>query len=74
MPVEPGKRTSPVSDSTTLNSVCRIGGPTEPRTFKKKIIIDIVIQCTTEYTEQSRQTKNHMKTNKREINWRLRSG
>lgn len=41
MPVEPGRRTSPVSDSTTLNSVCRIGGPTEPRTLKKNISLTL---------------------------------
>ena len=35
MPVSPGGRTSPLSGSTTLNSVCLSGWPTEPRTFRK---------------------------------------
>lgn len=35
MPLKPVGRTSLVSESTTLNSICRIGCPTEPTTFKK---------------------------------------
>lgn len=60
MPLKPGGRTSLVSESTTLNSICRIGCPTEPTTFKKahkrekkKSLLRIELKDKSEMSEES---------------------